>query len=58
MGMGLDLKAAAEERDREEKLQAFIRELADRIFRAHEILGRRAERRAVVLTETDYCPLG
>jgi hypothetical protein len=31
--------------------------LADRIHAAHEVLARRAERRAVVLTERDYCPL-
>jgi hypothetical protein len=31
--------------------------LADRIHAAHEALGRLAERRAVVLTERDYCPL-
>lgn len=30
----------------------------DRIFAAHEVLGRLAERRAVVLTERGYCPLG
>lgn len=28
--------------------------LAERIFAAHEIIGRRAERRIVVITETDY----
>ena len=31
--------------------------LADRIHAAHEVLARLAERRAVVLTERDYCPL-
>lgn len=39
-------------------MRAFILALAERIFLAHEIIGRRAERRTVVLTEVDYCPLG
>lgn len=39
-------------------LPAFVLALADRIYRAHEILARRAERAEVVITETDYCPLG
>lgn len=32
--------------------------LADRIHAAHEVLARLAERRVVVLTERDSCPLG
>lgn len=32
--------------------------LADRIFAAHEVPGRLAERRAVVISERDSCPLG
>lgn len=32
----------------------FILALAERIFAAHEIIGRRAERRIVTITETDY----
>ena len=35
----------------------FVLALADRIYAAHEVLGNRAERRAVVLTEVDACPL-
>lgn len=31
--------------------------LADRIYACHEILAHKAERRAVVLTERDACPL-
>lgn len=37
--------------------RAFVLALADRIYAAHEVLGNRAERRAVVLTEVDACPL-
>lgn len=32
--------------------------LADRIHAAHEVLARLAERRAVVISERDSCPLG
>lgn len=37
---------------------AFVLALADRILAAHEVLARRAERRAWDGTEADYCPLG
>lgn len=36
---------------------AVILALADRILAAHEVLANRAEKRTVVLTERDYCPL-
>ena len=38
--------------------RAFTLALADRIYAAHEVLGRLAERRAVVISERDSCPLG
>jgi hypothetical protein len=41
-----------------EELREFVLALADRILRAHDVLANLAERRAVVLTEADYCPLG
>jgi hypothetical protein len=40
------------------ELRALVRSLCDRVFAAHEIIGKRAERREWSLTETDYCPLG
>lgn len=36
---------------------AFVLALADRILRAHDVLAHLAERREVVLSEVDYCPL-
>ncbi len=41
-----------------DELKAFVLRLCERIHAAHEIIGRRAERREVRLTETDNCPLG
>ncbi len=35
-------------------LHEFILRLSDRIFRAHEVLALRAERRKVVITELNY----
>jgi hypothetical protein len=35
----------------------FVLALADRIFAAHEVLANRAERREVVISEADSCPL-
>lgn len=35
----------------------FVLALANRIYAAHEVLGRRAERREVVISEVDSCPL-
>jgi len=40
--------------------QAFALRLAERIYLAHEVLGKVAEKRPVkpvVMTEIDYCPL-
>jgi hypothetical protein len=41
-----------------DELKAFALRLSERILAAHEVIGRRAERREVRLTEHDYCPLG
>ena len=41
-----------------ERLRRLVESMANRILAAHEVLANRAERRAVVLTENDYCPLG
>ena len=35
-------------------LRDFALRLAERILAAHDVLARLAERRAVVITETDY----
>ena len=43
--------------ERLRKAKAFALALCDRILRAHEILALRAEKRAVTLSERDYCPL-
>lgn len=39
---------------RERKKDEFALALADRVFRQHELLRKRAEGRQVVITETDY----
>ncbi len=38
-------------------IREFILKLAQRIYGQSNLLSRRAERPALVITEVDYCPL-
>ncbi len=41
----------------DDETRDFILSLCARILAAHEVLARRAERRLVVVSEVDYCPV-